>query len=211
MGAGRRAGRSAVEPRRRQWRRRRRAARAGNRRQRTGATGELVVFSASQPDESTPELKLPPGDQGATHRGLFTFALSNALVASGPATYEQLAQQVMVRYAALNRVSPTPRFEGPLDKPVPLLGTRRALARLRRRRYADPCTHAFRACACAIPRWRPRRAAASDRMPTTAKCATASRSSSSRPRSAASCRSTSFPIRRTRTSCSSCTRAASRS
>jgi hypothetical protein len=90
-------------------------------------SGELVIFSASQPDESTPELKLPPGDQGATHRGLFTFALANALVASGPATYEQLAQQVMVRYAALNRVSPTPRFDGPLEKPVPLLGTRRAL------------------------------------------------------------------------------------
>jgi hypothetical protein len=91
------------------------------------SSGQLIVFSASQSDESTPELKLPPGDQGSTHRGLFTFALSGALVTSGPATYEQLAQQVMVRYAALSRVSPTPRFEGMLDTPVPILGTRRAL------------------------------------------------------------------------------------
>jgi hypothetical protein len=102
--------------------------------------GELVAFSASQPDESTPELKLPPGDQGATHRGLFTFALANALVASGPASYEQLAQQIMVRYAALNRVSPTPRFDGPLDKPVPVLGTRRALGS-----YVEPIRRPMRA------------------------------------------------------------------
>lgn len=93
----------------------------------SASAGKLIVFSASQDDETTPEVKLPPGDQNAAHRGLFTFALSNALVASGPATYEQLAQQIMVRYAALNRVAPTPRFEGALEEAVPVLGTRRAL------------------------------------------------------------------------------------
>ncbi len=92
------------------------------------ASGELITFVASQADEPTPELRLPQADPKGVYRGLFTSSLANAMVASGPATYEQLAQQLMVRYAALNRLSPTPRFEGPLDRQVPTLGTRRALA-----------------------------------------------------------------------------------
>jgi hypothetical protein len=90
--------------------------------------GELVTFVAAQPDETTPELRFPQADPKGVYQGLFTWSLANAMLASGPATYDQLAQQVMVRYAALNRLSPTPRFEGPLDHGVPALGTRRAIA-----------------------------------------------------------------------------------
>jgi hypothetical protein len=94
----------------------------------SSGSGELITFIATQADETTSELRLPQADPKGVYRGLFTSSLANAMVASGPATYEQLAEQVMVRYAAFNRLSPTPRFEGPLDRQVPALGSRRALA-----------------------------------------------------------------------------------
>jgi hypothetical protein len=115
-------------------------------------TGELMTWTAAQADEATPELRLPQADPKGVYRGLFSYLLANALVASGPATYEQLAQQVMVRYAALNRLSPTPRFEGPLDHPVLALGTRRALGGFvdLRRTYIRARVSGLRLCDSAL-------------------------------------------------------------
>jgi uncharacterized caspase-like protein len=81
---------------------------------------KLVVFSAAQSNQSTPELRLPAGDPARVEHGLFTYTLLRALRANGPANYEQLAQSIATRYAIMQRAAPTPVFEGRLHSAVPL-------------------------------------------------------------------------------------------
>lgn len=82
------------------------------------ATGRFVAFYAAQTSELTPEMTLPPGAEGTVH-GLFTYTLAEALASTSAASYRQLAQFVLARYAALNLSTPTPLFTGTaLDAPL---------------------------------------------------------------------------------------------
>lgn len=84
-----------------------------------GTSGAFVAFYAAQTTETTPEMPLPRGQPGAEVHGLFTYALGEGLATAGAATYRQLAQSVLARYAALNLAAPTPLFSGTaLDAPI---------------------------------------------------------------------------------------------
>jgi hypothetical protein len=80
--------------------------------------GGLVVFSAAQSTETTPEMRLPAGRPGRQSHGLFSFTLLQALAEHPGITYRQAAQEVLHRYAAGHISRPTPLFEGDLDRPV---------------------------------------------------------------------------------------------
>jgi hypothetical protein len=91
----------------------------------TGATsaastrkGGMVAFFAAQTNETTPEMPLPKGAEGATKYGLFTHTIFSRLSENPSVTYRQLAEGVLQHYAAINRTSTTPLFEGDLDVPV---------------------------------------------------------------------------------------------
>lgn len=80
---------------------------------------EFVAFYASQTFETTPELRLPVGQQPRRPHGLFTYVLASVLETRPMLTYRQLAEQVLLNYDAMRRNRPTPIFEGNgLDKPV---------------------------------------------------------------------------------------------
>jgi hypothetical protein len=80
--------------------------------------GGFVAFYAAQTTELTPEMPLPPGTGGTVH-GLFTYTLAEALASAPTASYRQLAQFVLARYAAQNLNTPTPLVTGTgLDAPV---------------------------------------------------------------------------------------------
>jgi uncharacterized caspase-like protein len=81
---------------------------------------KLVVFSAAQSDESTPELRLPAGDPARTDHGLFSYTLAQALRVNGAATYAELARAIVTRYVVMQRSAPTPLFEGILQRTLPL-------------------------------------------------------------------------------------------
>ena len=81
---------------------------------------KLVVFSAAQSDQSTPELRLPAGDPARVEHGLFTYTLVRALRTNGATSYGQLAQSIATRYALMQRSAPTPLYEGALQEAVPL-------------------------------------------------------------------------------------------
>ncbi|MEP2458556.1 MAG: caspase family protein [Nitratireductor sp.] len=80
--------------------------------------GGMVAFFAAQTDETTPEMPLPRGAKGAPKYGLFTHTLFSELGANPNVSYRQLAQGILQHYAAINRSSTTPLFEGDLDAPV---------------------------------------------------------------------------------------------
>lgn len=82
--------------------------------------GGLVGFYAAQTVETTPEMPLPKGVEGAIRYGLFTFTLFSKIAENqNPGmTYRQLGQAVLQQYAADSRNKPTPMFEGDLDAPV---------------------------------------------------------------------------------------------
>jgi len=92
--------------------------------------GGLVGFYAAQTVETTPEMPLPKGADGATRYGLFTFTIFSKIAESqNPAmTYRQLGQAVLQQYAADARNKPTPLFDGDLDAPV--FGTKEGSAAL---------------------------------------------------------------------------------
>lgn len=81
---------------------------------RSGTPGNAVYFYAAQATEPAPEDNLPYGVAGRQRHGLFSFNLIQALeAAAGPMTYEQLGQQVLTRYAAVNgEPTATPLFTG---------------------------------------------------------------------------------------------------
>ena len=80
--------------------------------------GKLVAFYAAQTVETTPEMPLPKGKEGADRFGLFTFTIMSKLAENPNVTYRQLGQAVLQQYSAEGRTRPTPLFEGELDAPV---------------------------------------------------------------------------------------------
>jgi hypothetical protein len=82
------------------------------------AKGGMVAFFAAQTIETTPEMPLPKGVEGAERFGLFTFTIFARLAANPDMTYRQLGHSVLQQYAADSRQRPTPIFEGELDARV---------------------------------------------------------------------------------------------
>lgn len=82
------------------------------------AKGGMVAFFAAQTIETTPEMPLPKGVEGAPKYGLFTFTLFSKLAENPNMTYRQLGHAVLQQYSADARQRPTPLFEGELDAPV---------------------------------------------------------------------------------------------
>ncbi len=80
--------------------------------------GSFVAFYAAQTNEQTPEKRLPRGMPGRRSQGVFTFTLFEALAAQPGATYRQIGQEVLRRYAVNNLARSTPMFEGDLDARV---------------------------------------------------------------------------------------------
>lgn len=82
------------------------------------AKGGMVAFFAAQTIETTPEMPLPKGVDGAERFGLFTFTIFSKLAENPDMTYRQLGHSVLQQYAADARQRPTPIFEGELDARV---------------------------------------------------------------------------------------------
>ncbi|RMH12772.1 MAG: caspase family protein [Gammaproteobacteria bacterium] len=83
--------------------------------------GKFVAFYAAQTTQTTPEMRLPEGEEGRQPHGLFTFTLLRALEQHPTATYRQIGGEVMQEYIRHNRTT-RPLIEGDLDEHV--FGTR---------------------------------------------------------------------------------------
>lgn len=79
------------------------------------AKGGLVAFYAAQSIETTPEMPLPKGAEGAVRYGLFTYTIFSKIAENPYATYREIGQAVLQQYTADGRTRPTPLFEGDLD------------------------------------------------------------------------------------------------
>ncbi len=82
------------------------------------AKGGMVAFFAAQTIETTPEMPLPKGVDGAERYGLFTFTIFSKLAENPNMTYRQLGHSILQQYGADARQRPTPIFEGELDARV---------------------------------------------------------------------------------------------
>jgi hypothetical protein len=82
----------------------------------TEGDGSFVAFFAAQTNEVTPEKNLPKGDPDRKPQGVFTFTLMEVLAEYPGATYGQIGQEVLRRYATKNLARSTPLFEGDLDQ-----------------------------------------------------------------------------------------------
>lgn len=80
--------------------------------------GSFVAFFAAQTTEVTPEKNLPKGKPGRKPQGVFTWTLMEVLAEYPNATYGQVGQEVLRRYAVKNLAKSTPLFEGDLDQVV---------------------------------------------------------------------------------------------
>lgn len=78
--------------------------------------GSFVAFFAAQTNEVTPEKNLPKGKPGRKPQGVFTWTLMEVLAEYPQATYSQIGQEVLRRYAVKNLARSTPLFEGDLDQ-----------------------------------------------------------------------------------------------
>lgn len=74
--------------------------------------GQAVYFYAAQTHESAPEMPLPAGVPGRVSHGLFSHTIMQALEGGANMTYQQLAQQVLTRYAGNGDAKATPAFSG---------------------------------------------------------------------------------------------------
>lgn len=72
--------------------------------------GELIAFSAAQSTQTTPEMRLPRGNESARTHGLFTYALVDVLTANAKLSYQQLAQKILARYETIPWRSSIPLF-----------------------------------------------------------------------------------------------------
>jgi len=77
--------------------------------------GRLVAFFAAQTTEVTPEKNLPKGKPGRMPQGVFTWTLFQVLSEYPQATYRQIGQEVLRKYATTSIARTTPMFEGDLD------------------------------------------------------------------------------------------------
>ncbi|RUS60727.1 caspase family protein [Pseudorhodobacter sp. E13] len=84
----------------------------------SGPGGSLVAFFAAQTDEVTPEKRLPKGKPDRVPQGVFTYALFETLAEFPQASYAQIGQEVLRKYAVNNLARSTPMFEGDLDRVV---------------------------------------------------------------------------------------------
>jgi hypothetical protein len=89
--------------------------------------GSLIAFYAAQSTETTPEMRLPAGKKGRKSHGVFTWTIFEVLAEYPGMTYRQLGQEVLRRYAAKYMVSPTPLFDGDLDRAVFDIGDSEAI------------------------------------------------------------------------------------
>ncbi|MCB5409632.1 caspase family protein [Pseudogemmobacter faecipullorum] len=80
--------------------------------------GSLVAFYAAQSTELTPEMRLPRGAPDRKSQGVFTYTLFEVLSEYPSASYGQVAQEVLRKYATRNAAKSTPLFEGDLDRVV---------------------------------------------------------------------------------------------
>lgn len=85
-------------------------------------TGSFVAFYAAQTNEVTPEKNLPKGKPGRIPQGVFTYTLFEVLAEYPQATYGQIGQEVLRKYATKSLARATPMFEGDLDQ-VAFAGT----------------------------------------------------------------------------------------
>ena len=83
-----------------------------------GGGGSLVAFFAAQTNETTPEKNMPPGEDHRRLQGVFTYTLFETLAENPSLTYQQLGQEILRKYSALNLARSTPLFEGDLRRPV---------------------------------------------------------------------------------------------
>ena len=83
-----------------------------------GKGGHLVAFFAAQTNEQTPERNLPRGKPGRLPQGVFTWTLFEALAEYPGATYAQLSQEILRKYAVKSLARSTPLFEGEMDRVV---------------------------------------------------------------------------------------------
>ncbi len=81
-----------------------------------GKGGSLVSFFAAQTNEVTPEKNLPKGKPGRIPQGVFTYTLFEVLAEHPGATYGQIGQEVLRKYATKSLARTTPLFEGDLDR-----------------------------------------------------------------------------------------------
>jgi len=77
--------------------------------------GSFVAFYAAQTNEVTPEKNMPKGNPARRPHGVFTYTLFETLAEYPGATYGQIAQEVLRKYAVKNLAKTTPLFEGDLD------------------------------------------------------------------------------------------------
>lgn len=84
------------------------------------AGGGLVVFFAAQEEELALEMRLPQEYSAPDRRqlSLLTFHLVQALNTRPGATYREIALAIQAGYDRRWGASPTPQFEGDLDRPV---------------------------------------------------------------------------------------------
>ncbi|MGA0542102.1 caspase family protein [Neotabrizicola sp. VNH66] len=80
--------------------------------------GALIAFYAAQTTEVTPEKRMPKGSPDRKSQGVFTYTLFETLAEFPAATYGQIAQEVLRKYAVGNLAKSTPLFEGNLDATV---------------------------------------------------------------------------------------------
>ncbi len=82
------------------------------------ASGSFTAFFAAQTNEVTPEKNLPKGKPNRVPQGVFTYTLFETLAEYPSATYGQIGQEVLRKYAVKNLARSTPLFEGDLDRVV---------------------------------------------------------------------------------------------
>lgn len=83
-----------------------------------GFSGSFTAFFAAQTNEVTPEKNLPRGKPNRMPQGVFTYTLFETLAEYPNATYGQIGQEVLRKYAVKNLARSTPLFEGDLDRVV---------------------------------------------------------------------------------------------
>jgi Caspase domain len=79
--------------------------------------GGYVAFYGAQTAETAPEMPLPAGAPDRRTHGLFTYALLQALGASGSGSYREVAHRILAFYS-MSYPDTTPEFEGALDEPI---------------------------------------------------------------------------------------------
>ncbi|MDQ2065961.1 caspase family protein [Xinfangfangia sp. CPCC 101601] len=77
--------------------------------------GAFIAFYAAQTNEVTPEKNLPKGKPDRKPQGVFTYTLFETLAEHPGATYGQIGQEILRKYAVKNLARATPLFEGDLD------------------------------------------------------------------------------------------------